>query len=125
MSPGDEIAAMARGWRMTSWPSRSNRHQTVPSPLGVQLVEVVAANLSILGSVPQDAASNHQQTMRGSDDRLADPMLARFAVEKRGEVTAEPRGGSISMREASICSRRRILRSTNSRSSITSRSIIR
>jgi hypothetical protein len=29
------------------------------------------------------------------------------------------------MREASICSRRRILRSTNSRSSITSRSIIR
>lgn len=76
-------------------------HQPVPGSVGVQLVEVIAADLSILGAIPQDAESNYQQSMRCGDDRLANSMLARLAVEKGGQIAVLfARGGPSGLAES-------------------------
>lgn len=41
-------------------------HQPVPGSVGVQLVEVIGTDLSMLGAIPQDTKSDHQQRMRGA-----------------------------------------------------------
>jgi hypothetical protein len=54
--------------------------------LGVQAVKVVPAHFAILGSIPQHAEGDHEDSVRQRNDGLAHPMLASLAVEKGGQI---------------------------------------
>jgi hypothetical protein len=62
-------------------------HESVAGPLGVQLIKVVAADPAILSSISEDAECDHEQTMCGCHDRLANSMLAGLAIEECSQVT--------------------------------------
>lgn len=57
--------------------------QTMAGARGIDAVEVVAADFTIVGQVTEQAERDGEDAMSQLDDRLPDTMFSRMAIEER------------------------------------------